>query len=256
MSANTLAKVESHYRLWFALILLIACFVACRRTAPTPAAPPAKEKSAARRPARQIPASFRVLSSDHFRLGFPKQISTEETETALRVLEQARADMSQRLAAAEVSLDAMPQVEIVVYATTGDFVAATGENWWAGGVTNSALIELQPLATLRQRDALETTLRHEYAHAVSESLRQGATPRWLNEGVALYFAGEGRALAQVKTDGPMALDELEKALAGISSADEQKRLYAAAYQQVSALRQTRGESALWRLALGLEKPKS
>jgi len=69
---------------------------------------------------------------------------------------------------------------------------------WAAAATRKNKIELQPLPLLKQRRILETTLRHELAHAFIDALGNGQTPRWLAEGMALYLAGEGKLFKPTK----------------------------------------------------------
>ena len=52
-------------------------------------------------------------------------------------------------------------------------------------------IELQPAGILKRRGALITTLRHELAHVVIDAVSHNRAPRWLEEGFAIYLAGEG-----------------------------------------------------------------
>src|SRR5262249_43807832 len=91
-----------------------------------------------------------------------------------------------------------------------------------------------------------TTLRHEYTHYVIESLSHGRAPRWLAEGAAAFFAGEGRMLSSYTPNPPLVPEEIERRLAGrAASPEEMRRLYAAAYRAVLAIVQRQGESALW-----------
>jgi hypothetical protein len=91
-----------------------------------------------------------------------------------------------------------------------------------------------------------TTLRHEYAHAVIAALGQGRAPRWLSEGLAMQFAGEGRMLARFETKDVLTRDELEQRLARPASAAEMRALYAKAYREVQTLVRAEGERSIWR----------
>jgi hypothetical protein len=187
-----------------------------------------------------------TLSSDHFRASYSVASETGEIEKVLATLEAAQADMADRLSTASVHGAESGAVDVVFHATTPDFVASTGEPWWAAGVTHGHTIELQPLAVLRRRGIVTTTLRHEYTHYVIEALSQGRASRWLAEGLAAFFAGEGRMLSPYAPRQPLAPEEIERRLANrAASPQEMRALYAAAYQAVLTIVQKQGESALW-----------
>ena len=107
-------------------------------------------------------------------------------------------------------------------------------------------MELQPLALLRRRGVLQTTLRHEYVHFVVEHLGRGRTPRWLAEGMAIHVAGEGAMFARLNLKSKWTRDEIERKLERPASADEMRELYAASYQEVRALIRAEGEKNVWR----------
>jgi hypothetical protein len=90
-------------------------------------------------------------------------------------------------------------------------------------------------------------LRHEFAHTVIERSGPKRAPRWLLEGLAIHFAGEGRLYAQVV--GAVNKDELDARLAAPASPAEMRVLYAAAYREVQALLRAKGEAKVWREAI-------
>lgn len=188
-----------------------------------------------------------LLSSEHFRLNYPSRVARREAESFLRALESARAEVLRRVERASLAA-ALPFMEVFVYETTGDFVGATGEGAWVAAVTEGRRMQLQPLEALRRRGVLSTTPRHELVHAALEALGRGRAPRWLAEGLAAYVAGEGPLLARAGAARKVPTDELERRLAGPTSAEDARALYAAAYAEVSALIRREGEAAAWRLA--------
>lgn len=188
----------------------------------------------------------RSLSSGRFRIKYPARVEQREIEQAMRALEAADADVSHRLALASLRLDDSLQLEIVFHETTGDFVGTTGQPWWAAAATSGRRIELQPVEVLRRRGVLATTLRHEFVHAVIDSLSDGRAPRWLAEGLAIYAAGEGAMFNRYAPKVRLSTKELEEKLAHPTSPQEMRSLYAAAYREVSALIQTEGESKVWK----------
>ncbi|OLE53595.1 MAG: hypothetical protein AUG51_12055 [Acidobacteria bacterium 13_1_20CM_3_53_8] len=190
------------------------------------------------------------LSSEHFRLNFPASVGRRDAEFVLRTLEAARASMQHRLAIASLRSE-LPMVDVVIHETTGDFVSATGEPYWAAGATRGNRIEMQPLEVLRRRGVLPTTLRHEFVHTVIAALSHGGTPHWLEEGLAIYVAGEGAQLARSAFQLNLTTDELAQRLERPSSPEEMRSLYFAAYREVQKLIRTEGEASVWRRAFGI-----
>ena len=201
--------------------------------------------TAALRPCAFALTDRRSLSSEHFHVSYPPRTPSSDVEAALRTLEASRLDMFARVGPASLSLPDTA-VDVVVHETTQDFTAATGQPWWAAGVTHGRRIELQPLNVLRRRRILTSTLRHEYAHSVIEANGGSGVPRWLAEGLAISFAGEGRMLLRFTRKARLPLDELERRLAHPGSAIEMRSLYAAAYCEVKELIRKEGEPSVWR----------
>jgi stage II sporulation protein D len=204
--------------------------------------------SHAQPPATAGGSDLRAVRSEHFRVSHPASAGRGEVESLLRTLEAAYADVSRRLERAGIAV-AVPDVEVTVYETTGDFVGATGRPAWVAGVSEARRIRLQPLEVLRRRGLLLTTPRHELVHAALEAVGAGRAPLWLVEGLAAHFAGEGRALSRAAPRERLAVEELERRLARPASAAEMRALYAAAYAEVAALIRREGEPAVWRRAL-------
>jgi hypothetical protein len=142
----------------------------------------------------------------------------------------------------------MPPLEIFLNETTGDFVGRTGQPAWAAAATKGKRIELQPLAALKRRRILETTLRHELVHALVNNLSRERAPRWLAEGMALNLADEGRMLQRYLPKRRPTTDEIEKQLNesnGLTS-EAMRATYAAAYAEVKRLLENEGEANVWR----------
>ncbi|HYL98491.1 MAG TPA: SpoIID/LytB domain-containing protein [Blastocatellia bacterium] len=187
------------------------------------------------------------LSSEHFRLNFPAALDKSDAALVLDTLESARRDMLGRLSAASVQFDSDRPVDIFLYDTTQQFMAATGLPWWSAGVTHGSRIDLQPVRVLKRRGIVTTTLRHEYAHFVIVTLSRKRAPRWIEEGLAAYFAGEGPLLNQDSgRQGSLSPDEIDRGLAQPASQPEMKHLYAAAYRRVTTMISAKGEPAVWR----------
>jgi stage II sporulation protein D len=186
------------------------------------------------------------LSSEHFRATYPAKSDGRSIENLLGAFENARADLLRRLEAASLRLAEPAPFEVVVHATTADFIAATGQQGWAAGATRGRRIELQPLGLLRRRGVLNMTLRHEMTHAVIEVLSGGRAPTWMAEGLAIHVAGEAATLPRIENKSRLSREDLERKLMQSVPVAESRKLYAMAYHEVHAMIEAEGESSVWR----------
>lgn len=181
--------------------------------------------------------------SSHFRLVHPQTLDPRDVEYVLGLLESNRAELLQRVSSAGVEAR-LPDLEIVLNETTGDFVGRTGMPAWAAAATKGSRIDLQPLRVLKQRRILETTLRHELVHVLIDEIGGGRTPRWLAEGMALYVAGEGRQLEYSRAASASS-EAVERSISSAKSAAEMRAAYAGAYGLVRQLIRADSESRVW-----------
>lgn len=193
---------------------------------------------------------FLTISSEHFRVTYPASLDRSEANQVLSTMDAARANFLNRAAAASVSVGELPLLEIRLNDSTGDFTARTGQPWWAAAATKGNRIELQPVGILKRRGVLTTTLRHELAHAVIDRASHNRSPRWLEEGFALYLAGEGITISRYLRRGRLATEELEQKLARPGTAEEMRALYAQAYADVAYLIRNSGEASVWKKLAG------
>ncbi|QFP75139.1 hypothetical protein [Deinococcus sp. AJ005] len=81
------------------------------------------------------------------------------------------------------------KVRIEAAGNAADFQALTGEPVNIAASTQGAVIRTQRLSALAARGLLPTTIRHEAFHTAQPA----GIPRWLAEGLARTFSGEGKA---------------------------------------------------------------
>ena len=193
-------------------------------------------------PRLRVPASR--LTSSNFQLTYPQTIEARDAEQVLSLLESTRAQLLRRVTAAGIQAR-FPNLEIVINESTGDFVGRTGMPPWAAAATKNNRMELQPLPLLKRRRILETTLRHELVHVLIDSIGGGQTPRWLAEGMAVHFSGEGRMIEHYQPKSSMTVEAIEHALASSKSAEQMRSAYAAAYKAVRERIQAEGEAKVW-----------
>lgn len=121
---------------------------------------------------------------------FAKQSAEPKAREVLEVATKARQQLAEKYQLAWTA-----PIEIRLSATTYEFCQRTGQPWWQASISRQRVIYLQPLRLLRERDILETTLRHELVHQLVEEQSKGNAPLWLNEALAIYNSGE---IAQLK----------------------------------------------------------
>ena len=97
---------------------------------------------------------------------------------------------------------------------------------------------------------LLTTLRHELAHVLIDKVSSNRAPRWLEEGFALYLAGEGPMISRYLRRGALSTDKLEQRLARPGSKEEMRAIYAQAYSDVFSLVRNNGEASVWKRLAG------
>jgi hypothetical protein len=187
------------------------------------------------------PSRFITISSEHFRVTYPADIDRRDSNQVLTILENARADYLRRAG----NPSGPPVLDIRINESTGDFTGRTGQPWWAAAATKGNKIELQPVAILKRRGVLNTTLKHELAHVIIDLISRDRAPRWLEEGFAIYLAGEGAMYSHGRR-GMLSDDELEKRLERPRSQDDMRASYADAYLKVKEMIRNGGEASVWK----------
>jgi hypothetical protein len=190
---------------------------------------------------RVSPSRFITISSEHFRVTYPADIDRRDANQVLTIMENARADYLRRAG----NPSGPPILDIRINESTGDFTGRTGQPWWAAAATKGNKIELQPVAILKRRGVLNQTLKHELAHVVIDLVGHDRAPRWLEEGFAIYLAGEG-AMYSHPNRGLLIDEELEKRLTHPTSQAEMRAAYADAYLKVKEMIRNGGEASVWK----------
>jgi stage II sporulation protein D len=117
----------------------------------------------------------------------------------------------------------------------------TGQPGWVAATTRGQTVRLQPLADLRKRSILESTLRHEFFHLLIESRARPNTPLWFREGLVLYFSEPDKRNSPSAT---LTDKEMEEILRNPASREKRDKTYAAARARVSSLIQKNGRSTV------------
>lgn len=192
------------------------------------------------------PPRFIAISSEHFRITYPADNDRRDVNQVLSILENARADYLRRAAGASMPIAGLPFLEIRFNDSTGNFVGRTGQPWWAAAATKGRSIELQPLAILKRRGVLNSTLKHEMAHVIINIVSRDRAPRWLEEGFAIYLAGEGAMFSSHPRRGKLMTAELEKRMQRPGSQADMRLAYAEAYRNVNEIVRNEGEASVWK----------
>jgi hypothetical protein len=164
----------------------------------------------------------------------------------MTTLENARADYLRRASAAAIPISSLPFLEIRFNDSTGNFVGRTGQPWWAAAATKGNRIETQPLPLLKRRGVLHSTLKHELAHVIINIIGRERAPRWLEEGFAIYLAGEGQMFSRYQRRTKLTSDELEQRMQRPTSQTDMRASYAEAYLKVRGMINSEGETSVWK----------
>ena len=238
MNKTSGSQWKSDLLIQFALDIFTAS--RCPRVSVSPK--PVPTLSASFSPRVPIPPSrFVTISSEHFRVTYPADVDRRDANQVLTILENARANYLRRAG----NPSGPPMLEIRINESTGDFSGRTGQPWWAAAATKGNRIELQPVAILKRRGVLNTTLKHELAHVVIDLIGHDRAPRWMEEGFAIYLAGEG-AMFSHTSRGKLNDEELEKRLEHPRSQADMRSAYGDAYLKVKEMIRNGGEPSVWK----------
>jgi stage II sporulation protein D len=134
------------------------------------------------------------------------------------------------------------KAQLRVFPTLDAFRNTTGQPGWIAAYTRGHVISLQPLAVLKGKGVLESTVRHELVHLLVESHARAGTPIWFREGLALYLSDpEKKSEPIVMPEG-----EIEAVLQRhpAASREQLQRAYAAARTLVTDMVQRNGQNVV------------
>lgn len=160
-------------------------------------------------------------------------------------------DVTAAWKAAKSDLEALgltlPPVTIRAAKDANDFTRATGEAWFVAAVTKGTVVHTQRLGALHAKGTLTVTIRHELFHAAQPK----TLPRWLAEGLARTFSGEGRSDPEARTglEGVSA-EALDRLLAERRDERTLKAAYVEATRRAARQVHERG----WRTTLKVARP--
>jgi tetratricopeptide (TPR) repeat protein len=138
---------------------------------------------------RSVESQMTARSSAHFVVKFDGEEDQGIWDSVLEILEEAYRDIGQKFGH-------FPSKPImVVLHTKNSFQGATGSPAWADGLYDPSLgrIQIPTQGATTDIKWLASVLRHEYVHALLHDRlgrTVGALPTWLNEGLAMQWAGD------------------------------------------------------------------
>lgn len=141
--------------------------------------------------------------------GFALESLSAEDKRFLPSLARARAKASQRS-----GLDPGAAFTVRAFPSTAAFRNATLAPGWVAAFTEGDWIATQPLPILAARRLLDSTLLHEFLHALVERQCSPAAPLWLREGLVELWSLPAQSAAALRARKPaIALAAVDAALA-------------------------------------------
>jgi stage II sporulation protein D len=119
------------------------------------------------------------------------------------------------------------QLRVVFHPSPEGFRRETGEPWWSAARTRGTRIDLLPVPVLRSRGTVESVVKHELAHVLTD-VHLAGRPMWVREGVAMHFAGERPPASLLDGEVPRRVrcpsdDELSRAVSAAAARDAYAR---------------------------------
>ena len=178
-------------------------------------------------------SQWQIRASEHFEL----QSFYPDRDSAVLPIAERLLQEDSRAVGWNVSF----RVRLQVYATLDQYRDLTGEPGWVAASTLGRTIRLQPIAVLKRKSILESTLRHEIFHVLIDSRARPDTPLWLHEGLVLFLSSPESS--SVPHDS-MTAAQIDAALRSARNRAESERAYAAARGRVARLVAHYGKEAV------------
>lgn len=162
-------------------------------------------------------------------------LTTDESRDS-GVLSTAMGELHRIESSTALQIKSHPMLKI--YPTLASYRDSTGGPGWVAASTRGNTIRLQPAELLRQKGALEATLRHEFLHVLVDDNSRASLPLWFREGLVLYLA-EGKTRVATRV---LSTDEIESALHNRQNRHQMQQAYASAKAVVGRLATQHGRS--------------
>jgi len=133
------------------------------------------------------------------------------------------------------------RVKLQVFSSLDSYRDTTGQPGWVAASTRGQTIRLQPLAELRRRSILESTLRHELFHLLVEARTKASIPLWFREGLVLQLS---EPVSGNVNSPMMSVEQIEQILKRGDTRENTQKAYVSAQKIVAALLQKYGKQTV------------
>ena len=133
------------------------------------------------------------------------------------------------------------RIRLQVFSTLDNYRNTTGQPAWVAASTRGQAIRLQPLADLRKRLILDSTLRHELYHLLVETHAARNVPLWFREGLTLHLSSPAVPEASPSS---LTIDQIQQVLKHGDTRENMQKAYASAQRIVAGLIQQQGKQAV------------
>jgi len=189
-------------------------------------------------------SDHRILETAHFTVFWSGTADREGMERLTELLEDAYREYQPLF---QVDPAARRPVDVVVFASTGDFCHHTGLAWWSASAMIDGTVYLQPVSILTERNILDRVAAHETALVFIYERYGNAAPPWYAEGLAMYLVGEDEAAADgLSGDRPeiSGVSDIDGLLTDRTDRERNAWGYVLAYETVTGLIDEYGPSAV------------